>query len=144
MNLATYVKRRNGVALGSNGSLSNMLKRSLGASSFTQFWQYWNPIWGYYLASYIFAPSKKHLPVWLATVFTFSVSGALHDLAIMLIKQQPSYLLTLWFTVMGVVVVVTKGLNLSWQQAPFIIRACFNLGLIVTSFLICKYLLLSF
>lgn len=50
ISLSEYVKKRNGVALGTFGSMGNMLKRSLGANSFYLFWQYWNPIWDYYLS----------------------------------------------------------------------------------------------
>ena len=46
LTLSQYVKFRNGVPLGDSQSLSNMLHRSLGAASFAEFWQYWNPIWG--------------------------------------------------------------------------------------------------
>ena len=84
LTLSEYVRRRNGVAMGAPGSLSNMLARSLGAGSFGEFWRYWNPIWGYGLGKYVFAPLKKALPPALALVATFVVSGALHDLATML------------------------------------------------------------
>ena len=59
LTLAQYVKRRNGVALGYSGSFSNMLHRSFGAGTLAKFWQYWNPIWGYYLGRYIHGPLKK-------------------------------------------------------------------------------------
>jgi len=47
ISFARYIHRRNGVPLGSSGSLRNMLRRSLGAGSFAGFWQYWIPVWGY-------------------------------------------------------------------------------------------------
>ena len=52
--LSQYVKRRYGIRLGGAGSLTNMLHRSLGAGSFSHFWQHWNLIWGYYLARFVF------------------------------------------------------------------------------------------
>ena len=84
--LSEYVKKRNGVALGASGSMTNMLKRSLGANSFYLFWQYWNPIWGYYLSRKVMKPLSDFLPIWLAIILTFAVSGGLHDLAVTMVK----------------------------------------------------------
>jgi hypothetical protein len=56
LTLSEYVKHRNGLPLGASGSLQNMLIRSFGAGTFARFWQYWNPIWGYALGRYIYAP----------------------------------------------------------------------------------------
>ena len=50
MTLNQYIERRNGVPLGASGALRNMLRRSFGAGTLAGFWQYWNPIFGYYLA----------------------------------------------------------------------------------------------
>lgn len=130
LSLSTYVKRRNGVALGAPGSMSNMLKRSLGASSFYQFWRYWNPIWGYYLAGYVMKPLCRIMPMSLAVILTFVVSGALHDLAIMIVKWRLTFLFTPWFFLMSLVVLVTKHFAISYQQFHWLIRALINLGLI--------------
>jgi len=59
LTLAQYVRRRNGVPLGASGSLRNMFYRSLGAGSIAGFWRYWNPVFGYYLGRYIYAPLKS-------------------------------------------------------------------------------------
>ena len=56
LSLAQYVLRRNGVPLGAPHSLQNMLYRSFGAGTYAGFWQYWNPIWGYGLGKYVYAP----------------------------------------------------------------------------------------
>ncbi|MTI38941.1 hypothetical protein E1140_05530 [Fulvivirga lutimaris] len=63
-----------------------MLNRSLGAGKFSMFWQYWNPIWGYYLGKYIFKPMKFIFPPALSLIITLVVCGFIHDLAIMLLK----------------------------------------------------------
>ena len=89
--LSEHVRLRNGVPLGAPGSLFNMLNRSLGAKSFAAFWQYWNPIWGYYLTYKVFLPAKNIFPAGLALLFTFAVSGALHDLAVMIVKWKPIF-----------------------------------------------------
>ncbi|WP_286265964.1 acyltransferase [Thalassotalea atypica] len=129
--LAEYVRKRNGVALGASGSMTNMLKRSFGASSFYLFWQYWNPIWGYYLSRKIMKPLSQVLPVWLAIVMTFAVSGALHDLAITIVKWQLTLLFTPWFSLMGVIVLLTKKFRISFGEHHWLFRASINLLIIV-------------
>lgn len=128
--LSEYVKKRNGVALGASGSMTNMLKRSLGASSFDLFWQYWNPIWGYYLSRKVMKPLCNFFPIWLAIILTFTVSGALHDLAISLVKWQLTFLFTPWFTLMSLLVLMSKKLAVSYGEYHFLIRAFINVSLI--------------
>ncbi len=128
--LAEYVKKRNGVSLGASGSMTNMLKRSLGASSFYLFWQYWNPIWGYYLSRKIMKPLSQFLPLWLAIIFTFAVSGALHDLAITLVKLKFTFLFTPWFTLMSFIVLATKKFGISYSEHHWLIRASINISLV--------------
>jgi hypothetical protein len=136
--LSEYVKKRNGVALGSPGSMTNMLKRSLGARSFYVFWQYWNPIWGYYLSRKIMKPLCNVLPISLAIIITFSVSGALHDLAISLVKWELTILFTPWFSLMGLVVLATKKFGLSYGKYHWLVRALINMSLIAVCLLITR------
>jgi hypothetical protein len=93
ISLSEYVKKRNGVPLGASGSMGNMIERSLGADSFYMFWRYWNPIWGYYLSRNVMRPLSLFLPIWLATILTFAVSGGLHDLAVTLVKWRLTFFL---------------------------------------------------
>jgi len=130
ISLSEYVKKRNGVPLGASGSMSNMLKRSLGASSFYLFWQYWNPIWGYYLSRKIMKPLSQLFPIWLAIIMTFVVSGALHDLAITLVKWKLTFFFTPWFFLMSFIVLATKKFDLSYQGHHWLIRASINIALI--------------
>jgi hypothetical protein len=126
ISLFEYVKKRNGVPLGASGSLINMLKRSLGAGSFYLFWQYWNPIWGYYLSGKVMKPLSQFLPIWLAIIITFAVSGGLHDLAVTLIKWELTFFLTPWFVLMGALVSVTKQMSISYHKYYWAIRASIN------------------
>lgn len=134
LSLAQYVKRRNGVPLGGKGALSKMLKRSLGAESFQQFWQYWNPIWGYYLAKWFFWPLSRFLPRTLAVVLTFIISGVLHDLAIILLTKQFSFFITLWFSIMGILLVILSALKVTYEKFSWASRALINLMFIVVSY----------
>ncbi|MFT5675058.1 MAG: GR25 family glycosyltransferase involved in LPS biosynthesis [Paraglaciecola sp.] len=128
--LSEYVKKRNGVALGSSGSMTNMLKRSLGASSFYLFWQYWNPIWGYYLSRKIMKPLSDLFPIWLAIIMTFAVSGALHDLAITLVKWELTFFFTPWFSLMSLIVLATKKFGISYSYYHWLVRVFINISLI--------------
>ncbi|MCL2915913.1 MBOAT family protein [Shewanella corallii] len=132
--LADYVKRRNGLPLGAPGSLQAMLSRSLGAESFPKFWRYWNPIWGYYLSRYVMRPLVKFLPRWLAVLLTFAVSGALHDLAVTLFKWHPVFFFTPWFTLMGLVVVLSSAFNINYKSLAINVRTFINISLIVLTF----------
>jgi hypothetical protein len=134
--LNQYVKKRTGLGLGASGSLQNMLSRSLGAKSFSHFWRYWNPIWSYYLSRYVMRPLSKWIPQWLAIMITFAVSGALHDLAVTLLKWHAIFFFTPWFAVMGAVVLVTSKLNFEYANFPWAIRALFNVAIIVTCYLL--------
>lgn len=128
LNLRQYVKRRTGIPLGGRGSLRQMLVRSLGANSFAGFWRYWNPIWSYYLSRYVMKPCNRLLPSSIATVVTFVISGAIHDIAVILVKWKITYFFTPWFFYMGVAVVVLNKLNLSYQKLPWLLRASLNVG----------------
>lgn len=126
VSLSNYVLKRNGVPLGDGRSMRNMLFRSLGAKSFPVFWHYWNPIWGYYLSRYVMRPIGTYLPVSLAIIITFLVSGALHDLAVSLVKWQFVFFFTPFFVLMGLFVVMSNKLNISYARYPWGIRAFIN------------------
>ena len=140
LTLASYVKLRNGVPLGAAGSMRSMLTRSFGAANFGTFWQYWNPIWGYYLAKYIYHPCRKWLPRSFAIIVTFAVSGALHDVAASLAAGRIISFFTLWFMLMGMVVVVTQAFSISLQQYHFVFRALCNAAIIVASYALSRLL----
>ncbi len=125
--LSAYVRHRNGVAMGAPGGLRNMLQRSLGAGSFGGFWRYWNPIWGYGLGKYVFAPLKTALPPALALVATFVVSGALHDVATMLVRRSPAFLFTPWFFFAGLGVLLGRAVRMNLSSKAWSVRAAVNL-----------------
>ena len=140
MSLRDYVQYRNGVPLGASGSLQNMLGRSLGAGTFAKFWQYWNPIWGYALARYIYQPLNRFLPAALALILTFTISGAIHDLATMLVRGAPAFFFTPWFSLMGAVIVFGRLLKLDYSSRPFLIRVIINLSLVAVCALLTLWL----
>ncbi|MEP4487013.1 MAG: hypothetical protein ABJ013_15385 [Halioglobus sp.] len=139
--LTAYVRQRNGVALGASGSLSAMLSRSLGASSFQKFWNHWNPIWGYYLGYRVFKPLADRLPDPMALLGTFAVSGVLHDAAVSLFRMNLTVIFTPWFTLMGVLVLVSTALNFRYESTWWLNRAGLNLFQLVATFLLVRWLM---
>lgn len=125
------MKRRNGVPLGDSSSIRNMLSRSLGAGKFSIFWQFWNPIWGYYLGIFIFKPLKLILPQALSLIITFVVCGFIHDLTIMLLKWKFTLLLTPWFLFIGFCVILGDYAKIDYSKFPWITRATINIGIIL-------------
>ena len=126
LTLAEYAHRRNGVPLGHSDSLKNMLYHSFGASSFAKFWQYWNPIWGFGLGKYVYAPLRRFLPTWIALVLTFVVSGGIHDLVVTAIRKSFVFLLTPWFFLLGLGVVLGKAMKMDTSKYSWHIRAGIN------------------
>jgi len=139
--LSEYVKRRNGVPLGASGSMKNMLRRSFGAGYFYLFWQYWNPIWGYYLSRYVMKPVSQFFPRWFAIICTFAVSGAIHDLAVSLVKWQLIIFFTPWFILMGIMVVISYKFKISYSLYDKRIRMTINLMIIVSNLILTRLFL---
>jgi hypothetical protein len=131
LSMTDYIKYRNGVPLGASGSLQNMLSRSLGAGSFAKFWQYWNPIWGYTLGRYIYAPLNQILPASVALILTFTISGAVHDLATMLVRRAPAFFFTPWFFLMSLIVICGQLFKLDYSKRTFPFRVAINLTFII-------------
>jgi hypothetical protein len=132
VSLAQYLKKVNGVPMGAKRSMRNMLSRSLGASSFSTLWHYWNPIWGYYLSRNIMKPLCLFTPIWLAAFLTFLVSGALHDIAVSIVKWELIVFCTPWFGLMGTLVVLSKKFAISYG-GPWLVRAIINMLIICST-----------
>ncbi|MDB2484889.1 acyltransferase [Gammaproteobacteria bacterium] len=141
MTLSEYVLKRNGIPLGSQGSLLQNLENSFGAESNVLFWKYWNPIWGFYLSKYIYLPLNRHLSKSMSSIVTFGVSGALHDLAIGLLGLGWQYFLTVWFVMMGAFMNISKSLNIRYGSFGFSSRAVINISSIASCFFLAKLII---
>ena len=128
--LSEHVRKRNGVPLGAKGSMKNMLERSFGAGSFHLFWRYWNPIWGYYLSRNVMKPLRQYFSAGVATILTFAVSGAAHDLAVAIIKWDAILFFTPWFAFMGIIVVVTNKFGISYARYNWLTRMIVNFAFV--------------
>lgn len=131
MNLSDYVSKRNGVPIGHSRSLYNNLSRSLGAKNFAVFWNFWNPIFGYYLGTKVFKPLKKWLPLWFSVVMTFIICGLVHDLVTTAIRGKLSLFFAVWFWLMGMAVVISKQINYDLSAKRWILRTFVNLSIII-------------
>ena len=103
-----------------------MLHRSFGARSFAGFWQYWNPIFGYYLGKYVFVPLKKVSPSYVALILTFVVTGTIHDAATIAVRQDFAFLFTPWFLFLGLGVVLSKVTKMDIGASPWWRRAAIH------------------
>jgi hypothetical protein len=126
LNLSDYILKRNGVPIGHNRSLWNNLNRSLGASTNADFWRHWNPIWGYYLGKGVYVPLQRWVPKSVSLLVAFAISGALHDLAIGLVKNWQCFF-TIWFILMGIFLLLSKKLQISYSEFPFYTRMGINI-----------------
>jgi len=133
LSLSQYVKKRIGVPLGASHSMRNMLSRSLGAKSFPVFWHYWNPIWSYYLSRNVMRPLSSFLPIPIATIMTFLVSGTLHDVAVSIVKWKTVVFFTPWFGLMGLMVIASKKAGISYGHVAWPVRALINASFIFVS-----------
>ena len=128
----------------------NWFVRPLCAGSFSMFWYYWNPVYGYVLLFYVYRPMRRFLPRPLAVFLTFLVSGfLLHDLPFNISAdiyrgqlQVPS--VTILFAIFGAFVLIGEALhldlsryarwqraaaNLSWLSVGFVLRRIIVAGL---------------
>ncbi|MFT6796870.1 MAG: hypothetical protein ACJART_002016 [Maribacter sp.] len=140
MTLREYIKKRNGLSIGDSKSLRNNLYRSLGAKNFSTFWNYWNPIFGYYLGKFIFKPLKKIFPQAIALVFTFIFCGLLHDVVTIIFRGNSSFFFSFWFLLMGIAVLITKSLDHNFSKQIWILRALANLSIIGLCFWLTFYI----
>ncbi|MFT5574176.1 MAG: D-alanyl-lipoteichoic acid acyltransferase DltB (MBOAT superfamily) [Cryomorphaceae bacterium] len=116
-----------------------MLNRSLTATSFDRFWQYWNPIFGYYLGRNVFAPLKGYLPSSIALILTFVFCGALHDAVTAAVRGDAAFLFTPWFLLMGILVVLSKRFSCSYAGVHRVGRVMINIALIAVCFYLATF-----
>ena len=103
-----------------------MLHRSFGARSFAGFWQYWNPIFGFCLGKFVFAPLKKVFPSSISLILTFVVTGIIHDLVTMAVRKDIAFLFTPWFFFLGIGVVLGKAAGMDLATSSWTVRAAVN------------------
>ena len=132
LTLASYIRRRNGVAAGARGGLGNMFYRSLGAASFAGFWRHWNPLFGYLLGRYVYAPLKGVFPPPLSLIITFGVCGAIHDLVTTAVRGSLAFFFTPWFLILALGLLAGRAARIDLSRQPWALRATANLAYLAT------------
>lgn len=139
MTLAEYIKKRNGVPMGHPKSFRNNLYRSFGAKNFSTFWNYWNPVFGYYLGRKIFKPLKNYFPSAIALLITFLFCGLIHDLVTIIFRGETYFFFSIWFIFMGLGVLITRRMKHNFIGKPWIVRVLINLVIISTCLILSLY-----
>jgi hypothetical protein len=71
-------------------------------------------------------------------IMTFAVSGALHDLAVTIIKWKLTFFFTPWFSLMGFIVLATKKFGISYREHHWLIRASINIALVAVCLVLAR------
>lgn len=106
--------------------LARAFLRPFEATSFRRFWEFWNPVYGYFLGRFVYSPLKRVFPRSACVVLTFAFSGfVLHDLPAWLISgaEYPACRISSWFTTIALGIIASDGLRLSFDGSSRIFRA---------------------
>lgn len=102
--------------------LGSMFMRSFTAPSFREFWHYWNPVYGYALAYFLYRPLRSAMPAGAALVITFALSGlVLHDAllwpaSLALHLRPPFPVVMVAFSVCAFMVLLCERSNISFSR----------------------------
>jgi hypothetical protein len=147
MTLTQYVNHRLGTT--AREQAINFLGRPFGAESLSGFWQYWNPVWSYFLLFFCYRLLRKNLPRWLSVVLTFFLCGLLHDLPFGILSyakagRPPYFTITAFLTLNGLLVVLSEkaGFRLAgmpagirWLTHVAILAGCYLAALHLTTWI---------
>ncbi len=126
-----YERKKLGYRPNIIAGLGYMIRQSFLAGNFSRFWQNWNPLFSYYLLYYCYRPLLKYLPRFITIITVFAISGAIHDLAASVIKQQAFVLFTPLFAFYGLLVVFENYFWPDDYSLPVFIRPLYHLFLII-------------
>lgn len=116
-----------------NYLLRQIFVRPFFAPSLHLFWRYWNPVYGYYLGKYVYRPCRRLFPHPVCVVITFAFCGlVLHDMlgwpAAIVYGRLPFPIITVWFTMIAVVVVVSEACRLRFDGLRASLRPLVHAG----------------
>jgi len=143
MTLTQYVTHRLGTT--PREQAINFLGRPLGAKSLSGFWQYWNPVWSYFLLFFCYRLLRKNLPRWLSIVLTFFLCGLLHDLPIGILSyakvgRPPYFTITVFLTLNGLLVVLSEKFGFRLTRVPTGMRWLIHVVILVACYLAALHL----
>lgn len=136
--LSQYVNRRLGAT--SREQAINFLGRPFGARSLAEFWQYWNPVWSYFLLFYCYRLLRRHLPHGPSVLLTFFFCGLLHDLpfgAVSFLKsgRLPFFTVTAFLTLNGLLVVLSEKARFNLTRVPVGFRWLIHAAILAAGYL---------
>jgi hypothetical protein len=136
VSLTTYIEQRLGTTV--REQAVNFLAKPFTASTVREFWWYWNPVVGYALRYGCYRPMRRVLPRPLAGLLTFSLCGLVHDLlgsiGVLTGGPGPRFTMTLGFTLLGLVLLVTEAGHIRFDAVPAAGRWVIHLLLLVSCF----------
>ena len=137
-----FTFRRMGNPTGPLDGLSKMISLSFGAKSFADFWRYWNPVYHYFLFYWVYLPLRKLLPRPFAVLISFIFCGLFfHDIFLLPFMHMP--LITAWFLILGVGVIVGELLHMDLSSKPRSLRIIVNILYIVGLFELSRRIMLK-
>lgn len=136
MTLKEFVTKKFNNRKSLSDCLGYMIKSSFFSKTFREFWTNWNPLWSYFLIFYIYKPLRKVTSKILALIFTFLVSGFLHDLFVMFLLQKIYFLFSLVFLVIGIFILIEQILQINLKGISKYLRPIYHCGILIISMLI--------
>jgi hypothetical protein len=136
--LTHYIKHRLGAT--ASEQAANFLAKPFGARSLAEFWQYWNPVWSYFLLFYCYRLLRKNLPHRLSVVLTFFFCGIVHDLPFGILSylkmgRPPLFTLTVFLTLNGVLVALSEKARFRLTRIPTGLRWLAHFTILITTYL---------
>ncbi|MEA2096204.1 MAG: hypothetical protein U9P73_05890 [Candidatus Cloacimonadota bacterium] len=113
--------------------LKSMFVKAFRAKSAKEFWNYWNPVFGYYMLFYFYKPLTNKVPRAIRVIATFTVSGFfLHDLLLWwpfcwVIAYKTHFPLgTIWFIFLAIIMLILEKIGFSTEKYSPEIRVLAN------------------
>lgn len=122
-------------------TLRIMFIKSFQANSVKEFWNYWNPLFGYVTLFYIYKPLTKKVPRPVRVLTTFILSGFfLHDLLLWwpfcwIITYKTRFPLgTIMFIFLAIILLIFEKIGFTTKRYPTMVRVLTNISYILVSF----------
>jgi len=103
--------------------LKSMFVKAFRAKTAKEFWNYWNPVFGYYMLFYFYKPLTNKVPRAIRVIATFTVSGFfLHDLLLWwpfcwIIAYKTHFPMgTVWFLFLAIIMLILEKKGFSTER----------------------------
>ncbi|MDP8202261.1 MAG: MBOAT family O-acyltransferase [Candidatus Tenebribacter burtonii] len=113
--------------------LKSMFVKAFRAKTAKEFWNYWNPVFGYFMLFYFYKPLTNKVPRAIRVIATFTVSGFfLHDLLLwwpfcwMIAYKTHFPLGTVWFLFLAIIMLILEKKGFSTERYSPEIRVLTN------------------